>query len=193
MAKRRNSEEDRRLWRKVTETVTPLGGGKTVPSKSAKLVGAGKHKTKGNGEISELHRTMPDLAKTAQAAGHSLSPNRPLHRLPVHHSFDHKTRKKIARGRTAIDAKIDLHGMTQEQAIIALRRFIVMAEASGKRLVLVVTGKGEAGQGVLRRSVPNWLATGELASMVSGVEEAHRGHGGSGALYVRLRRRKPLV
>ena len=189
MAKRNNNEEDRRLWRKVTETVTPLGGGKTVPSKNAKTGGVGKHKAKGNGKISELHRTMPDLAKTAHPAGHSMAPLQPLHRLPVHHSFDHKTRKKIAKGRTAIDARIDLHGMTQEQAIVALRRFIMMAQASGKRLLLVVTGKGEAGQGVLRRSVPDWLLTGELASMVSGVEEAHRGHGGSGALYVRLRRR----
>ncbi len=87
-----------------------------------------------------------------------------------------------------IDARIDLHGMTQEQAITALRRFVHMAHASDHRLLLVITGKGECGQGILRRRVPDWLHSGELGSMVSGVQEAHIGHGGSGALYVRLRR-----
>jgi DNA-nicking Smr family endonuclease len=63
-----------------------------------------------------------------------------------------------------------------------------MAHASDYRLVLVITGKGDQGQGILRRRVPDWLATGELAAMVGGIQEAHIGHGGFGALYVRLKR-----
>ncbi len=88
----------------------------------------------------------------------------------------------------AIDARIDLHGMTQEQANTALYRFIHMARASDYRLVLVITGKGVAGQGILRQRVPDWLSTGELGSIIGGIREAQARHGGSGALYVRLKR-----
>lgn len=102
----------------------------------------------------------------------------------------------MRRGRILPEARLDLHGMTAERAHAALTRFICAAHADGRRLVLVITGKGrgpdEAGlpyrPGILRYSVPHWLATPPLARMVLEVVEAHRSHGGAGALYVYLRR-----
>ena len=109
------------------------------------------------------------------------------------------TLERLARGRANIDARIDLHGLTQAEAHAALLRFLHRAQAEGARFVLVITGKGTpatAGtqhpasgeRGVLRRQVPLWLGLPEFRSCVLGFDGAHVGHGGDGALYVRLRR-----
>jgi DNA-nicking Smr family endonuclease len=99
-------------------------------------------------------------------------------------------RQRVARGREPIDARFDLHGLTQEEAHVALSRFLHSASARGARLVLIITGKGgRRGEGVLKRQVPLWLALPEFRDLVIGFEEAHVAHGGEGALYVRLRRR----
>jgi DNA-nicking Smr family endonuclease len=92
-----------------------------------------------------------------------------------------------------IDARLDLHGMTQIRAHRALFGFLQRAHHDGLAFVLVITGKGKMGaaeseRGVLRRQVPQWLALPEFRSLVVGFEEAHIGHGGEGALYVRVRR-----
>ncbi|MCP2000233.1 DNA-nicking Smr family endonuclease [Nitrobacter winogradskyi] len=84
--------------------------------------------------------------------------------------------------------------MTQTRAYRALLRFLQDASGDGLAFVLVITGKGRAKgadseRGVLRRQVPQWLALPEFRSLVVGFDEAHLGHGGEGALYVRLRRR----
>ncbi|HEX9237310.1 MAG TPA: Smr/MutS family protein, partial [Xanthobacteraceae bacterium] len=99
------------------------------------------------------------------------------------------------RGQTAIEARLDLHGMTQKQAHAALLRFLHQAQAKDAKLALVVTGKGLGGaaaaaseRGVLRRQVPLWLSLPEFRRFVVSFEEAHASHGGEGALYLRLRR-----
>ena len=100
-----------------------------------------------------------------------------------------------AAGTLAIDARIDLHGMTQQAAHGRLVRFLKEAQADGVRLALVITGKGRPGdggfggeRGVLRRSVPLWLSGAEMRPYVVGFGEAAPPHGGTGALYVRIRR-----
>jgi DNA-nicking Smr family endonuclease len=104
--------------------------------------------------------------------------------------IDRRARQKLARGRNVIDARIDLHGMTQAQAYAALRRFLLSAQAHDARYVLVVTGKGRGAQrGILRRQVPLWLGLPEFRGLVVGFDIAHIAHGGEGALYVRVRRR----
>ncbi|MDN2566412.1 Smr/MutS family protein, partial [Aquibium sp. A9E412] len=105
-------------------------------------------------------------------------------------SVDRPTRAKLARGRVPLEARVDLHGMTQAEAHGLLLSFLRRAHAGGLRHVLVITGKGSApgDSGVLRRAVPQWLATTPFRPLVSGVSEAGRRHGGGGALYVRLRR-----
>jgi DNA-nicking Smr family endonuclease len=104
-----------------------------------------------------------------------------------------RERSQLAKGRKPIDARLDLHGMTQERAHRRLIGFLQGAAADGATFVLVITGKGRASvldgdRGVLRRQVPLWLALPDLRSLVVGFEEAGIGHGGEGALYVRLRR-----
>ncbi len=97
--------------------------------------------------------------------------------------------RRVARGKEAIDARLDLHGLTQAQAHSALLRFLRNAHARDARLVLVITGKGRGDEpGVLKRQVPQWLGLPEFRSLVVGFEDARIAHGGEGALYVRLRR-----
>jgi DNA-nicking Smr family endonuclease len=105
--------------------------------------------------------------------------------------IDRKARQKLARGHDAIDARIDLHGRTQVQAHRALRKFLIDAQAEGNRYVLVITGKGrDQEQGILRRQVPLWLEAPDFRGLVVGFDTAHTGHGGAGALYVRVRRKR---
>ena len=103
-----------------------------------------------------------------------------------------RERSQLSRGRKEIDARLDLHGMTQTRAHRVLFGFLQRAHSEGLTFVLVITGKGKMGaeseRGVLRRQVPQWLSLPEFRSLVVGFEEAHIGHGGEGALYVRVRR-----
>jgi DNA-nicking Smr family endonuclease len=104
----------------------------------------------------------------------------------------------LRRGTQQVEGVIDLHGMRQSEAHAALLGFLRQSQSSGRKLVLVITGKGAAGtgdalfaeRGVLRRIVPHWLRLADLRPLVLGFEEAAPHHGGSGALYVRLRRRR---
>ncbi|WP_296583549.1 Smr/MutS family protein [Xanthobacter sp.] len=116
-------------------------------------------------------------------------------------ALEPKTRRRLTRG-AEVDARLDLHGLTQAAAHRRLRLFLMEAQASGHALVLVITGKGDPerlmssgpafgeGRGVLKRAVPLWLAEPDLRAVVVGFESAGRRHGGEGALYVRIRRRR---
>jgi len=112
---------------------------------------------------------------------------------PAQPGIDRHTSERLRKGRREIDARIDLHGMTQDQAHAALASFLQRCQHEDRRAVLVITGKGSvsAGGGVLRRAVPRWLSEPPLAGRVVGVETAAQRHGGDGACYVLLRRRHP--
>ena len=132
-------------------------------------------------------------AKTTDKAG--VEPNAAAAKSLPLAPFERRLKQRVARGRDAIDARIDLHGMTQNEAHVALLRFLRRAQSDGARIALVVTGKGRrtttdgaSESGVLRRQVPMWLALPEFRPFVVGFEEAHVSHGGQGALYLRLRR-----
>jgi DNA-nicking Smr family endonuclease len=115
---------------------------------------------------------------------------------------DGRTQSRLRRGQIEIDARIDLHGQTQQQARPALESFLANSAARGHRCVLVITGKGSArdddapgfmpdrARGVLREQVPRWLALAPLAQHVVTWQPAARQHGGAGALYVLVRRKK---
>jgi DNA-nicking Smr family endonuclease len=96
---------------------------------------------------------------------------------------------RIAKERDPIGGRLDLHGMTQDRARSVLEGFLRRAWDDGSRAVLIITGKGVQGDGILRRHTPEWLAAPHLAHIVAGISEAHRRHGGEGALYVALKRK----
>jgi DNA-nicking Smr family endonuclease len=179
------SPEDRDLWGKVAKTLTPLH-----PERAQEL----------RAELERLHTVEPGKAvetpKTATAIKAPANVPQPAAPLPLH-QLEHRYRRKLVRGVKPIDARIDLHGLTQHQAHDRLRGFLVHAQARGCKVVLVITGKGGGEtraymdeRGVLRRMVPQWLAMPDLRSVVLGYEEAHASHGGTGALYVRIRRKR---
>lgn len=186
------SEEDRTLWAKVTSTLAPLH-----PERVSKPDPLTFEEAMGPGPV-EPGVSSPSSKKTETAMRAPVEPPRPPAPPPLH-QMEHRYRKKVVRGVRPIDARIDLHGLTQHQAHERLRHFIYGAQAHGYKVVLVITGKGgtaTAGvghwdeRGVLRRVVPQWLAMPDLRRLVIGYEEAHVTHGGSGALYVRIRRRR---
>jgi DNA-nicking Smr family endonuclease len=168
------SDEDRIIWAKVARTAKPLKGTATLAEEPAVTVDA----------MEQLLSTAPEPVVVAQPA----SPPR-RERAPVHH-FDQQIRDKLLKGRLPIDARVDLHGMTQSEAHGLLLSFLHRAHAAGLRYVLVITGKGASfgSEGALKRAVPASLSTPLFRSLVGGHDHAARQHGGAGALYIRLRR-----
>jgi DNA-nicking Smr family endonuclease len=187
----RLSTDDLDLWRKVTERTEKLNL-KTlfVPEveaapiappamKKAKLVISGK--PTGTSKP-RPHSLMPSISDQVRSA-------------PV--QMDKKAFGKLKRGKLHPEGRIDLHGMTLDRAHPALTKFILSSHKQGKRLVLVITGKGKqrddggpipVRHGVLRHQVPQWLQMAPLAQAVLQVSQAHISHGGGGAYYVYLRR-----
>ena len=191
---------DWHLWSEVTKSVSPLR-----PQTEEVLRVKAAHQ--------EPHEPLTKPRVKVRPTSKSWSPlNTHIHNedrhLPHFNSvvsapkpdkvMDHKLRRKIARGRVDIDATLDLHGLRQDEARSALNHFISTAYYSGARNVLVITGKGvkRTGyaefeqRGVLRHLVPNWLKEPSLFHMVAGTDQSAQQHGGSGALYVRLKRAK---
>ncbi len=105
-------------------------------------------------------------------------------------AFDRKTERILRDGTMRIDARLDLHGLTQSQAHEALSRFLSAEIGHGSRILLIVTGKGKGCEGVLRARLPSWLETLPAAGMVRALRPAALRHGGDGAFYVLLKRRK---
>jgi DNA-nicking Smr family endonuclease len=174
---RRLTPDEQKLWGSVARQVKPLTRA-VLAEHSAEA--ADKHATPSNDDAN-ASASLP--ARDPHPRSYALPP--PL--API----DRKARQKLARGHDTIDARIDLHGQTQGQAHRALRKFLLDAHAAGHRYVLVITGKGrDQEQGILRRQVPLWLEAPDLRGLVVGFDTAHTGHGGAGALYVRVRRKR---
>ena len=127
---------------------------------------------------------------TPSAAARPVPPDPVDLRVGEHAGIDKSTRRRFAQGQMEIEARLDLHGATAAQAERRLSGFIDSAVRQGQRCVLVITGKGVEGTGVLRRLVPQWLKSPPLAPFVLAISAARPGDGGDGALYVLLRRRR---
>ncbi|HUY68235.1 MAG TPA: Smr/MutS family protein [Alphaproteobacteria bacterium] len=104
--------------------------------------------------------------------------------------LDKSLERRLRAGDVAIGARLDLHGMTQREAHCALEDFLERQVAAGKRVLLVITGKGRMGGGVLRARLAGWLAASPCATHIRGVRSAAPKHGGAGAFYVLLGKRK---
>jgi DNA-nicking Smr family endonuclease len=174
--KRSLSEEERQLWESVAKQVKPL-------RKTPRLAKPHPAEAEAQAPASATPPRPPSPVKITPPPRPQAPPLAPIGR---------RERAKLSRGKQEIDARIDLHGMTQTRAHRALFGFLQRAHHEGLTFVLVITGKGKIGaeseRGVLRRQVPQWLALPEFRTLVVGYEEAHIGHGGEGALYVRVRR-----
>jgi DNA-nicking Smr family endonuclease len=177
--KRALSREELELWENVAKQAKPLRRRPRADKISAETAALPPIEVK---PAPALKSSVP--SRKMPLAPPALPPLAPLGR---------RERSQLSRGRKDIDARLDLHGMTQTRAHRALLNFLHHAHANGMTFVLVITGKGrtegpESERGILRRQVPQWLSLPEFRSLVVGFEEAHIGHGGGGALYVRVRR-----
>jgi DNA-nicking Smr family endonuclease len=185
---RRLTPEEERLWRAVTGRAAGAEHGRVrrvTPDEQRQWLNAtGQAPTEGA-------RTAPPLGVGLAPKVEAVRiPGRP--RIPIGppELIEPGRRRRIARERDPIEARIDLHGLDQDRARASLVRFIGWAQASGYRAVLVITGKGLRGDGVLRRMTPEWLAAAPLRALVAGISGADRRHGGEGAYYVTLRPRR---
>ena len=170
--------EETRLWAVVAATVRPSPGRAppapkppepTPPLSTSPLPGPLKA---GKPPPSPTPRPTPIQPSSLQPEG--IEPRR---------------KHRIARGREVIEARLDLHGLDQDRARARLLDFLLEAQARGARAVLVITGKGYAGHGVLRRRTPEWLADPRLRGVVAGLSAAETHHGGEGAFYIALKRK----
>ncbi len=190
---RRLTEDERVLWRHVARSVTPL----RRPAMDI-------DRPPGEVELRDLVPPVPPAPPprpiSAPPAPRRLAPApKPAQTqvpAPALAPLERRLKQRLARGSEAIDARIDLHGLTQSEAHGALLHFLRRAQADDAKVVLVITGKGKFDQygdrerGVLRRQVPLWLRLPEFRVFVVGFENAAIGHGGEGALYLRLRRKR---
>jgi DNA-nicking Smr family endonuclease len=185
MGKRgKDHDEDAALWSRVTESAKPLKKNRARAAVQPTPPAPRPPKRK----VAARVATKPPAKAPAKSQPVAPGP-----------SFDRQVARKLDTGKLAVEARLDLHGLKQAEAHAALRRFLKSAQADAKRHVLVITGKGsdrgparsfyeEGERGVLRQSVPHWLALPDLAPLVVSFSPAPRRLGGDGALYVRLRR-----
>lgn len=181
------SAEERALWAEVLRGVAPLA--RRFPASLPDADAAPSRDSDQAGPTPEPPAAQPAVpwsaSKTVRPSQPPLAP------------FERKVRLALRRGTRGVDARLDLHGLRQDQAHAALLAFLRRSQNAGHGLVLVVTGKGAGGsdgptgeRGVLRRMVPNWLRLPDLRPLVLGFEEGPPRLGGSGALYIRLRRHR---
>ena len=173
--------EDRALWAYVTHDVAPLTGEKANLSD---LSDRRENEDQSQFIKSRAHRLVepPKTSAPHLSYAHGQAPG-----------LEKRTQLRLRRGQVAIEARLDLHGMTQSQAHDQVYRFLECARNNGLRTVLVITGKGlrQDGQiGVLRSVVPRWLNEPPLRDWIKAFDHAAPRDGGKGALYILLRRRK---
>jgi len=199
-AKNETLPDDLALWHHTARSVTPLKRAKArVPE-----VGA-PSETKPKSQPAPI-RTPSSKTDTPQHASKLAPPPTPTRAAPQKTPpplvpIERRKHRRIARGHVEIDARLDLHGLRQADAERRLRTFLLRARADGLRTVLVITGKGgergaddqhaasdRSARGILRRSVPMWLEAADLRECVAGIAPAHVRHGGSGALYIHIRK-----
>jgi len=198
---RRLTEDEHALWQRVADSTDPLHPErKAAPSEPAAPHPVRAEKpVRGDRAETAIPSFRIGERADGKTPGHDLAAplGDRLAKRPV--TMDKRTHARMSRGKLTPEARLDLHGMTLDQAHPALVSFILSAQATGKRLVLVITGKGRqardegpipARRGLLKHHVPGWLSAPPLTRVVLQVSEAHQSHGGSGAYYVYLRRQR---
>jgi DNA-nicking Smr family endonuclease len=162
--------EDDEVWKVYARGVKPLPRVKKVKAVSVKQ-----------------RKAPAPLIPETPVARHDAKIKRPAR---LDEPLDHNLERKLRQGSVAIEARLDLHGMQQIAAHVALEEFLAQQVKAGRRCLLVITGKGRGGEGVLRGSLAGWLASSVFASHILALRPASVRHGGAGAFYLMLRRKK---
>ena len=189
--KKQNSD-DLDLWEKVVKTVVPIKSEKIPPTNilenrrkklaSKCLDSSGKNTTLSN---------QPTDPKYRNSTRHKTTPSDLRHEKAF--GMDAASTKKLRAGKFHVEATLDLHGMTQQSAFLSLQRFLQSSVKRQFRTILVITGKGTEGKGVLRNRFPEWLKTEVCSQHVLAFGQARAKDGGSGAFYIRLRRNRGAI
>ena len=187
------TDDDKRIWARVTGTVTPparrkaarVTPGAVLPDPEAASV-----IPKPARGVAGKKRNAPDQTPRFEALG-IVAPAKPTptRARPTPEELEPRRQRRLSRERDPIEARIDLHGFGRFEAEDQLRGFLISCQMRGLRSVLVITGQGRRGGGIIRGSVHDWLTGPHLRGVVSGFASAHRRHGGDGALYVTLKPR----
>lgn len=195
MTKRRVKPDELELWQQVARTADRMHADRNLPQP---LVSTLKPQIKINDPI-EIPLFRIGQEAGSRPAGHDVLPHISQRLAAAPMNMDKKAHTRMSRGKMQPEATLDLHGMTMAEAHPALTGFILQSQAMGRRLVLVITGKGKDSvdlgpiprrRGVLRHQVPQWLRMAPVGQTVLQISEANQKHGGGGALYVYLRRRR---
>lgn len=189
MARFRFKPEDLKLWSLVTATVRPH-----KPSRLAEILPEPQTETVTVAGVGSMTvQTPKPVAMTPFRLGDAARAEPVFRFTPatgyVPDPIEPNRKRRLTRERDPIEARLDLHGMTSAAAEQRLKAFVQQAWANDCRAVLVITGKGMAENGILKRNAPEWLADPALSHIVAGISQAHARHGGTGALYVALKRR----
>lgn len=180
-SKKQLSFEDREIWGRIAKTAKPLSG---------------KEKNYSISFLEELeldlqnNRVPQSFARLQSSSAPVFRPKEQMQPKLTIANLDFNTTRKISKGKISIDGRLDLHGYHQNDAHNILYDYVQNAYYSGKRTILVITGKGNLGRGVLRENVPKWLAGAKFQLLISGYAESHSTHGGAGALYIKIRRKR---
>lgn len=190
---RRKIVDDAHLWHEVARSVTRLSSRKKPSKPDAEEITTKETPppaVKSRKPASNLPGAVPKPV-VSPASPPALKPGAPKGQ---HAALDKRLHQRLTRGKLPIDGTIDLHGHRQVTAHRLLQQFIERAYAQDFRCVLVITGKGttrsSSEAGILRQAVPRWLNEPALRPMILAIEQARQAHGGDGALYVLLRRRR---
>ena len=189
MVIKKQNSDNTDLWEKIAKTVAPIKSDKISPTnivdnqskkaglkpvaKSAKSKIQPQKQISPNQQNSTSNRHTPSDLRYQEASG-----------------MDGASSKKLRAGKFDVEATLDLHGMTQQSAYVLLKRFIQTSVLNQFRTILVITGKGSEGRGVLRNQFPEWLKTDACAQHILAFGQAQAKDGGSGAFYIRLRRNR---
>ncbi len=189
MARYGFKDEDLRLWALITATVRPHVKPKPAPRKPAEIETV---KIAGLPDMVARKPTPAPLTPFRLGQSAAATPSFRLTRAAdiAPDPIEPKRKRRISRERDPIEARLDLHGLNAFAAEARLKGFVQQAYANDYRAVLVITGKGMAENGILKRNAPEWLADPALSHIVAGISQAHARHGGTGALYVALKRRQ---
>lgn len=180
---RKLSTDERILWGKVARSTRPM------PGKSSELTELDAFLA--DAEAAAEQEKVEKQTSASPMPQQTAAPSTGKPPAGVHHPLERPVKRKIAKGRLALEARIDLHGLVQSEAHAILLDFLIRAHERGMRHVLVITGKGSSmgSEGALKRAVPLWFSKPEFRYLISSYESAAQHHGGEGALYIRLSRR----